>query len=141
MDLVCLDNVDAVAGRDAWEHALFVLYNRLRDRGARLLASAHQPPPDLPLRLADLRSRLSWGPVFRLRALSDDARLELLQRSAAARGMELSATAGRYILNHCARDLHSLQALLDRLDDASLAAQRKPSIAMIQRIVDAEAAS
>lgn len=43
-DLVCLDNLDAVAGDPQWELALFHLFNRLRDAGRRLLLSASLSP-------------------------------------------------------------------------------------------------
>ncbi|MCZ7167078.1 DnaA ATPase domain-containing protein, partial [Salmonella enterica] len=36
-ELVCLDDLQAVAGRADWEEALFHLFNRLRDSGRRLL--------------------------------------------------------------------------------------------------------
>jgi DnaA family protein len=47
--------------------------------------------------------------------------------------MPLTPAAGRYILNHCARDLHTLEALLDRLDRISLAEKKRPTIAVIQQ--------
>lgn len=132
LDLVCLDNVQSIAGKSDWEQALFGLFNRLRDAGRRLLATADVPATELPFGLADLRSRLTWGPGFRLRPLDDTARLELLQRSASARGMQLAPAAARYILNHCPRDLHSLEALLDQLDEVSLAEKKRPTIPVIQ---------
>ena len=136
LDLLCLDNVESITGKGEWEQALFDLFNRLREAGAQLLAAGDAPAAELPLDLADLHSRLGWGPSFRLRPLDDTARMELLHRSAAARGMELAPTAARYILNHCPRDLHSLEALLDRLDRRTLAEQKKPTIAVIRRAMD-----
>lgn len=136
LELLGLDNVEAIAGNGPWEQAVFDLFNRLREAGARLLTAADAPAAELPLKLADLRSRLGWGPGFRLRPLDDTARMELLQRSATARGMELTPGAARYILNHCPRDLHSLEALLDRLDHRSLAEQKQPTIAVIRRALD-----
>ena len=136
MDLVCLDDVQSTARLDAWEQALFYLFNQLRDAGRRLLVSGDAPAAELPFDLPDLRSRLTWGPGFRLRPLDDESRLELLYRSAARRGMPLAPAAARYILNHCPRDLHYLESLLDRLDDYSLAQQKKPTIALIQRALE-----
>jgi DnaA family protein len=134
--LVALDNLETVAGRGAWEQALFGLFNRLRDAGGRLLVASRVPAAELPLELPDLRSRLTWGPGFRLRPLDDAGRMELLQRAAAARGIPLRSAEARYILNRCPRDPHSLQALLDRLDRLSLAAQRRPSIALIRQLLE-----
>jgi DnaA family protein len=133
--LVGLDRIQAVAGNRAWETALFDLYNRLRETGTRLLVAGDAAAAALPMALADLRSRLAWGPGFRLKALDDEMRIELLQRSAAKRGMRLDAKAARYILHHGRRDLHSLESLLDRLDVATLAEQRHPTIPLIRDLL------
>jgi DnaA family protein len=133
LDLICLDEIQDAAGDATWEKALFDLFNRLREAGVRLLAAGDEPATELPIQLADLRSRLTWGPGFRLHPLDDESRIELLQRSAAARGMQLSNAASRYILNHCPRDLHALESLLDRLDEVSLAEKKRPTIPIIQQ--------
>jgi len=138
LDLVCLDDVQSIGGDEDWERALFDLFNRLREADRRLIAAGSVPAAELPLELPDLRSRLTWGPGFRLRSPDDETRLELLQSAAGARGMQLSEAAARYILNHCPRDLHSLEKLLDRLDAVTLAEKRKPSIALIQKALDVE---
>jgi DnaA family protein len=136
LDLVCLDDVHRVAGDPDWEVALFDLFNRLRDTDVRLLVAGNTAASELPLQLPDLRSRLGWGPGFRLRPLDDDARLEWLHGAAAARGIPLRNEAARYILTRCKRDLRTLDALLDRLDRISLAEQRRPSIGLIQRAME-----
>lgn len=46
--LVCLDDLEAVAGDRDWETALFDLFNRLRERQATLIGSASRPPRSCP---------------------------------------------------------------------------------------------
>jgi DnaA family protein len=135
LELVCLDNIQLVAGDRDWERALFDLFNRLRENGCRLLAAAHVPVAELGLRLPDLRSRLNWGPAFRLRPLGDESRMQLLQRAAYARGMRLETKAAEYILQHCPRDLHSLERVLDRIEAATLAEKRAPNLAFLRRVL------
>jgi DnaA-homolog protein len=68
--LVCIDDIDAIAKDPAWEEALFHLYNKIKDQDKSLLIiSGNAPPPTLPINLADLRSRLSWGLVIQLMEL------------------------------------------------------------------------
>ena len=85
-ELVCLDDLDAVAGRADWEEALFHLFNRLRDSGRRLLLAATASPRELPVQLPDLQSRLTLALVFQLHALSDEDKLRALQLRASRRG-------------------------------------------------------
>lgn len=131
-ELVCLDDLDALAGRGEWEEALFHLFNRLRDSGRRLLLAAGASPRELPVRLADLQSRLSLALVFQLHALSDEDKLRALQLRASRRGLHLSDEVGRFILTRGERSMSALFELLERLDQASLQARRKLTIPFLK---------
>lgn len=65
--LVCLDNLDAIAGVPLWEQAVFNFFNRrhfnrLHEQGlGSLVITAINAPRNLGLLLPDLASRLDWG--------------------------------------------------------------------------------
>lgn len=131
--LVCLDDLEAVLGRSAWEEALFHLFNRLRDAGKRLLLAACAAPRELPVALPDLQSRLSLALVFQLRELAEEDKLRALQLRASRRGLQLSDEVGRFILTRGARSMSALFELLEQLDQASLQAQRKLTIPFLKQ--------
>ncbi len=135
MALVCIDDLESVAGNTAWEQALFHLYNRVRDGGRRLVVAGQASPSALGLSLPDLISRLSWGPVYQLQALEDTEKADALRLRASQRGMEMPVEVANYLLNHAPRDMHALFALLDELDEVSLAAQRKLTIPFVRGLV------
>jgi DnaA family protein len=132
--LICLDDLDAVAGDPAWEGALFALIERQRSAGGMLLAAARHAPARLGWRLADLASRLSWGPVYQLLALTDEDKLAAVRLRAERRGLDLPEDVARYVLSRHPRDLHSLFALLERLDQVSLAEQRRLTIPFLRSL-------
>ena len=136
LDLVCLDDLQVIAGQPHWEQALFHLFNQLRDRNAALLVSADRSPARLPMQLADLDSRLSWGVSYQLRPLADAEKMDALVRYASRRGLELPEATASYILRHSARDMGSLVRTLDRLDRASLAAQRRLTVPFVRTLLD-----
>jgi DnaA family protein len=133
---ISIDNLHAIAGQVAWEEALFHLYNRIRDNeNSTLLISGTHPPAQLPILLADLRSRLSWGLVIQLNELPNDDKIHCLQLYAKKRGFELPTSVALFLLNRCARNMHDLNTLLDRLDKASLMAHRKITIPFVKHIL------
>ncbi len=135
-DWISMDDLDVVAGDPVWEEALFHLYNRVRDNGkTTLIISGQQPVANLPIRLPDLRSRLSWGLVFQINELSDDDKINTLSRLANNRGFELPSSVGQFLINRCGRNMHDLDALLNRLDEASLSAQRRITIPFVKSIL------
>jgi DnaA-homolog protein len=133
--LVCLDDLESVAGDAAWEGAIFSLFNQLRENQAQLVVAADRPPAQLPLSLPDLASRLTWGPCYHLVALNDDERLELLLATAQRRGLSMGVETARFLLQRTPRDIHFLALLIDRLDSASLAAQRRLTIPFVREIL------
>lgn len=134
MDIVCIDDIDRIAGDEMWETQIFNLFNRIRDTGHRFIISGSAKPVDLKIKLPDLASRLAWGLTLHLQLLNDDDKLAALQLRAGKRGFDLPDNVGRYLLNHNTRDLASLFDLLDHLDEASLTAQRKLTIPFVKEV-------
>lgn len=133
-DLLCLDDIQAVAGQRHWEEALFHAFNRLRDAGKQLLIAANAAPRELGVELPDLQSRLSLALVFQLHELSDDDKLRALQLRASRRGLRLPDDVGRFILARSVRSMTVLFDTLEQLDHASLQAQRKLTIPFLKKL-------
>jgi len=131
---VCVDNVEAIAGDGAWEAALFALYERLRAQGGMLVLAARHSPAAIGLSLADLATRLAAGLVYQLQPLTDDEKVAALRLRAQRRGLEMTQEVASYLLTRFPRDTHSLFELLDRLDTAALAAQRRLTIPFLRSL-------
>jgi DnaA family protein len=135
--LVCIDNIECIAGDAEWEMAIFNLYNRILETGfTRLLISGDSPPRQLNLSLPDLASRLDWGQIYRLQPLSDSDKLQALILRARLRGFELPEDVGRFLLKRLDRNMGSLFNTLDHLDSASITAQRKLTIPFVKEALD-----
>jgi len=132
LDLVALDDVDAVAGDGAWERALFTFYNELQERRGRLLMAATSAPTMLPFALADLASRFSAAAVHRLAPLGEAQQAEALARRAGHRGLVLPEETLTFLTRRAPRDFAALCRLLDELDLESLAAQRRLTVPFVR---------
>ena len=137
LDLVALDGLDLVAGDADWNAAIFRLHTLLQDGPGRLLISSTAPPAALRLTLPDLRSRLLAAPVHQLREL-DEAGRSGAEARAARRGLVLSREAAAYLVHRLPRDMHSLCAVLDRLDEAALVAQRRLTVPFVREVLEAQ---
>lgn len=137
-DVLALDGLDAIAGDRDDEIALFDAHNRIVDAGGALLYASRTTPDALPLILPDLRSRLSQCTRIVLEALDDDGRRDVLRLRARRRGLQMDAAAIDWLLKRVDRDLSSLTALLDTLDRASLAAQRRVTVPFLRQTLGME---
>ena len=136
-DLLALDGLDAIAGNRDNEVALFDAHNRARATGSRIVYTARNAPDSLGVGLPDLRSRLSQCSRINLQPLDDDGRRDVLRQRALRRGWVLEEAALEWLLKRVERDLTGLTALLDRLDAASLAAQRRITVPFLRQVLGA----
>lgn len=134
-DVLAIDDIGAVAGDAAVEHALFDLYNSSRGDGATLLFAAAAASTNIGIQLPDLVSRLSACNQFVLRPLDEASRRTALRARANARGIELDDAALDWLFTRQARDLGALTRLLDRIDRAALAAQRRVTVPFLRELL------
>jgi DnaA-homolog protein len=137
--VLCIDDVDAVAGVQSWEEALFRLFNEAAELRTRLIFAAAVAPRQSAWRLEDWRSRAASCVVYQLRELDDQGRTEALRLRAAQRGLDLPRETSEYLLKRMPRDLPSLFDILDTLDEASLVAQRRLTVPFIRAALEKHA--
>src|SRR5262249_34876000 len=87
--LLCVDDVDRIAGDETWERALFRLFNDAAELRTRLIFAAAQAPRQAPWVLEDWRSRAAACVVYQLHELDDEGRIEALRLPAPQRGLQL----------------------------------------------------
>ena len=131
-DVVALDGLELIAGNREDEIALFDFHNRARPAGIRVLYTARDVPAEIGLELPDLRSRLSQCARIVLSPLEEQARREVLRERARRRGLSLDEASIDWLLRRRGRDLATLTGLLDVLDRASLAAQRRITVPFLR---------
>lgn len=134
-DIACFDDIQLAAGDEEWETAVFRLFNRVLETGRSLIVAADCSPAGASFALPDLRSRFASGLVYHLQALDEDQRLEALQLRAKHRGLVMPDETAGFLIKRHRRDMRSLYGLLDSLDQASLAAQRRLTIPFVKSVL------
>ena len=134
VDVVCLDDIQAIANNLPWEEAIFRLYNYAQETKCKLVISADRAPQNLLMNLADLKSRLCGFPVFMLHSPDEEAQLKILKYRASLRGVELEKDVLKFISKNMRRGLHEIIDLLEILDVASKVEKRKITIPLIKKV-------
>lgn len=130
--LVIIDDVEALSA-DA-QIALFRCFNDQHPRGLRLLLSGTSAPLHLPSR-EDLRTRIGQALIYEVKPLTDAEKASALLYHAAQRGMKVDDHIIEYLLRHGRRDLPSLMAVLDALDQQSLEQKRPVTLPLLREIL------
>jgi DnaA family protein len=135
LECLCLDDLDRVAGEPAWERRLFGLLRETEEAGGALVVAAQTPPALLPWVLPDLGSRCAASAVFALRPLDEAEQHAALELRARLRGLELPEETWQWLRRRYPRDMRRLYELLDTLDEAALAAQRRLTVPFIRDVL------
>ena len=133
--LICIDDIDSVAGQPEWERGLFSLYNQALANGCALVVAGQSAPRATEFELADLKSRLGQLPTFQLKSLGDDETRQALQLRARHRGLDLPDETANFLLGRSRRDMASLYSLLDKLDGEAMRAQRRLTVPFVREVL------
>jgi DnaA family protein len=113
---------------------LFNTYNLIKAEDGILITAGLHAPAQLGLR-DDLATRLAWGLVYQLHPLNDDEKAQALKQHAKERGMKLPDEVTDYCLRYLRRDLPTLMATLDALDEWSLATHKPITVPMLRKLL------
>jgi DnaA family protein len=114
--------------------ALFNQFNQLKEQGEMLVTAGLHAPTQMGLR-DDLATRLAWGLVYQLHPLTDAEKAQALKQHALERGMKLPAEVIDYCLRYLRRDLPTLMAVLDALDEWSLTEKKPVTVPMLKKLI------
>ncbi|MBT4759772.1 MAG: DnaA regulatory inactivator Hda [Nitrosomonadales bacterium] len=112
----------------------FNLFNDCKEKNKKLFITGANSPNNMGLR-NDLASRLSWGLVYQIKALTDSEKKLALLNHARQKGMSLNIKVIEYCMRYLKRDLHYLIATLDALDNWSLKTKRLITIPLLKKLL------
>lgn len=135
-NLTLVNQVMALDERE--QQALFNRYNQVRETGhGTIVISSDRAPLQLDLR-EDLRTRLGWGLVFQVIALSDQEKTAALYNQARQLGLQLTDELVSYLLNHYHRDMPALISVIHALDKFSLEKKRVVTLPLLRELLNRE---
>jgi DnaA family protein len=136
ISLICIDDISEICGNRKWELAVFNLINSVRATKNCILISSDQAPDHLKITLADLKSRFSWGPVYKLQELNDAQQVDAIALRASFLGFDLPKESAKFLQNHLKRDMQHLSNAVLSLEKETLVQQRKITIPFIKSVLD-----
>ncbi|HEU4708253.1 MAG TPA: DnaA/Hda family protein [Methylophilaceae bacterium] len=131
-EVVCVDDVHQLSSGE--QIRLFDTYNQLKESGGTLITAGVAAPSQMGLR-DDLATRLAWGLAYQLQSLTDDEKARALRNHAKSRGMKLPDEVLDYCLRYLRRDMPTLIATIDALDEWSLASKRQVTLPLLRQIL------
>ncbi|MGE5477546.1 MAG: chromosomal replication initiator protein DnaA, partial [Bacteroidales bacterium] len=115
VDVLMVDDVQFIAGKDATQEEFFHTFNALVDQGRQIVISADKSPSDLEGMEDRLRSRLNSGLVADIHATTYELRLGILGSKAEQMGAQVPQKVMEFLAHKIASNVRELEGALNRV--------------------------
>jgi chromosomal replication initiator protein len=115
VDLLMIDDVQFVSGKDSTQEELFHTFNALVDQNRQIVFSADKSPSDLEGLEERMRSRLGWGLVADIHPTTYELRLGILQAKAEQSGAPVPQKVIEFLAHKIVSNVRELEGALNRI--------------------------
>jgi chromosomal replication initiator protein len=115
VDVLMVDDVQFLIGKDATQEEFFHTFNALVDAGKQIVVSADKSPSDLSGLEERVRTRLSCGMVADLHATTYELRISILGAKASRAGVDVPLKVLEFLAHKITSNVRELEGALNRL--------------------------
>jgi chromosomal replication initiator protein len=114
-DMLLIDDIQFISGKDQTEESFFHIFNELRDADRQIALTSNCPPKSIPGIEDRLKSRLEWGLTVGIQTPDFETRLAILQNKAQKEGVELQPDVLEFIAQRIKQNIRELEGSLNRV--------------------------
>ena len=135
VDVLMVDDVQFISGKDSTQEEFFHTFNTLVDRGRQIVISADRSPSDLAGLEERIRSRLGWGLVADIHPTTYELRLGILQAKAEQLGVEIPQRVVEFLASRITSNVRELEGAMNRIVHQASLVSKPISIDMAQEVL------
>jgi chromosomal replication initiator protein len=135
VDLLMVDDVQFISGKDSTQEEFFHTFNTLVDRGRQIVISADRSPSDLSGLEERIRSRLAWGLVADIHPTTYELRLGILQAKAEQLKVQIPERVIEFLASRITSNVRELEGAMNRIVHQASLTQKTISIDVAQEVL------
>ena len=114
-DLLLVDDVQFVAGKEQVQNEFFHTFNTLYESGKQIVLTSDRPPSEMTLLDDRLRTRFEWGLLADVTPPDFETRIAIIKNKAALLGMELPDKITVYIAQNVTANVRQLEGTINKI--------------------------
>jgi chromosomal replication initiator protein len=115
LDVLLIDDIQFIAGKESTQEELFHTFNDLHSRGKQVVLSSDRPPKAMITLEERLQSRFEWGLMADIQLPDIEMRMAILRSKAETTNMDVPDTVLNIIAHHVRNNIRELEGALNKV--------------------------
>ena len=115
IDVLLIDDIQFIAGKDRVQEEFFHTFNTLREDGKQIIISSDKPPRDIQFLEDRLKSRFEWGLLADISCPDYETRLAILRKKAQDENIIIDDSILSDIANKIDSNIRELEGVLNKI--------------------------
>ncbi len=134
-DVLLVDDIQFIAGKEQTQEEFFHTFNTLYQAGKQIVLTSDRPPKEIKTLEDRLRTRFEWGLLADIQPPDFETRVAIIRRKAELLNIQIPDEVAEYIANRLKNNIRQLEGAVKKINAYKLLADSAPSISIAQNAI------